>query len=72
MIARFRRLKLSRFGGCALAALVRVRDRNAFALQAAIRRFAIRGAPNDAIEGPDQQYNCQQANRDVNAAYHSH
>ena len=67
MRSRFRRRKLVivRYG--VLAALIRVRCRNALAFQAAIRGLATRGSGRETIKGPDQQDHYHQADRDVKA-----
>jgi hypothetical protein len=66
---RRRKLVIVRYG--VLAALVRVRRRNALAFKAAIRSLATWGAGSEAIKRPEEKDHCHQADYDLKATSHS-
>ena len=63
----FRVCKRLVFRSRILAAFVGVRRGCAFALKAAIHRLGIRRVAREAIEGPEQQHNRQEAYHDVSS-----
>src|SRR5579864_1971455 len=62
--------QLGSAGNCILAAIVGFRCGGALALEAAIHCLKIARSTGEAVEGPDQQYDCQEANDDLNAPPH--
>lgn len=52
-----------------LAAIICIRTGNAFALQATIHCLASPN-PGEAVEWANQQYDCQQTDKDLDAAPH--
>ena len=65
---RRRKLIIVRYG--VLAALVRVRRRNALAFEAAIRGLSARGAGREAVKRSDKQDDYHQADRDMKPTSH--
>ena len=65
---RWPKLIVVRYG--VLATLVRVRRRNALALEAAIRGLATRCASRETVKGPEKQDYYHQADGDVKATSH--
>jgi len=53
------------------AAIVGVRGRGAFPFEAAIHCFAVAQAASKTVERPNKQYNCQKADDDMDAPFHS-
>ena len=68
---RFGRHKLLAARKGAFATIVRIRRGNAFALFAAVRGFLGELSGAETIERLQKQEDCEDANRDVNAAEHS-
>ena len=71
MMRRFGRHKLLAPRKGTLAAIVCIRRRNAFALFAAVRGFLGEWPAAEAVERLQEQEDCDDANRNVNAAPHS-
>jgi hypothetical protein len=71
MICHLIRYELIAVRNAALAALVGIGRLMALALGAAIRCPTIKGPACEAVEGPDQEENCHEGNRNVKSAPHS-
>ena len=71
MIRRFGRHKLLAARNGAFAAIVRIRRRNTFALLAAFRGFLGEWPATETVERLQEQEDCDDANRDVNATTHT-
>ena len=70
MYSCFRRRKLIIVRNRVLAALIRVRRRNALAFKATVRSLTIRNAGREAVKRPDKQDYYQQADRDMKTTSH--
>ena len=71
MMRRFGRHKLLAARKGSFATIVSIRRRNTFALLAAVRGFLGELSAAEAVERLQEQENCDDANRNVNAAAHS-
>jgi hypothetical protein len=71
MMRRFGCHKLLAARKRAFAAIVRTRRRNTFAFFAAVRGFLGELSAAETVERLQEQENCNEANRNVNAATHS-
>ncbi len=69
MVCRLGRYKLVAALNGGLTAVVGIR-RRALALLAAIRSFLIELSTGEAVEGPDQQQDCESGDGDVQATAH--
>ena len=71
MVSRFRLHKRGTVGHRIPAALVGFRCGSALAFEAALRGLLTGCSSSKAVERPDKQKNCYQADRNVNATAHS-
>ena len=71
MVRCFAAHKMVAVWSTTLAARVGIRRLVAFALGTAIRCLAIKLPTREAVEGPSEQKNCHESNRDVQATAHS-
>ena len=71
MIRGLGRDKVAVAGNRIFAAIVGFRGRGAFPFQAAIHCFAVAQAASETVERPNQQYNRQKADDDMDSPFHS-